>query len=247
MSSYLRCLVVATIVLPGMMAHGGVSLCQNDASCVCVWWTHSTGYYEEVRCPSDASWWDPSQPWEYRWGDGTWGGPGVPPTNDPSLGCPIPEAFESEFLSAKGDAIIALKGDRDWDPIRNKPIWVPNACSDLFYGSGFEENGSFLLGNYIDFRYGEGVAHPDTGQIPCDDPGTAAWTFGPLDSRPHSRNVMLCGSFFASNYNDRINILIHEGLHVAGQGEAPPSGPGNPLGPPTPEDLYQTIKDACNL
>ncbi|HEX2836344.1 MAG TPA: hypothetical protein VHW00_25290 [Thermoanaerobaculia bacterium] len=116
------------------------SLCGETGECVCITWIAGGSATVEVRCPSNSStpsgWTQTGDPKDADGSDGSFGGNGqkqTPPSQLP--GMPTNSATSIKLNPARTDAIKKLKGDQDFDDSTGKPIFTPNACSDLFLNS----------------------------------------------------------------------------------------------------------------
>lgn len=224
----------------GIDVRGSVNQCGPANQCLCIYWTTSAGGYLEERCPSDSGWTTqpvvPPIP-----GYGTWGGDGTA-TNPPTApGSPLPAGELSyEVGSANSAAARKVHGDRVYDDLSGKYIYEPTPCTDLFYGSKFNEDGWSLLNYYISYRYGEGV-RDSHGSVPCAS-GAAAWT----ECCNYQKYVFICDAFKNMSASTQQAILIHEAMHVAGQLEdgSSTSGPGDP---PNTSEITSTVRAACGM
>ncbi len=119
-------------------------------------------------------------------------------------------------------------------------LGAPTSCSMLFDNSPLGMSGVEILNGYVVFRRGEGVTHGSNVK-PCENPTTGAWT----TCCNHDRVIFLCDRFAGFATSFAATLLIHEGLHVAGQLEdtSPSTGPGDP---PTAGQLTSAVEAACS-
>jgi hypothetical protein len=173
---------------------------------------------------------------------GSWGGTGTP-RNAPS---PLPgkvldPALSRDVTYANGRAVTKLRGEKVIDAGTPKGTWVPTPCTDLFLNSPLGETGASILGGYVVYRDGTGVKDT-TGVDRCATGASAAWTICCL----HDPVVYICPiPFGQSSVDDRIKVLIHEGMHVGGQLEDKnvTVGPGDP---PNTSQINEVVAKACN-
>jgi hypothetical protein len=224
--------VVLLVVAPPAVA-ATVQQCGSQGECICIYWVYSTGEYLEKRCPGDAGIVDDPATTAAAAGEGTWTR-GTPTNPSTAPGTPLAGALLTAVDNANASAVRKTHGDRIFDEGSSTYYYVPNECSELFDGSEFNDNGSYLLRSYIQYRDGEGVE--SGGRTPCSE-GAAAWT----TLGNHSKYVFICPSFLNMTSSDRTARLIHEALHVAGQREDEDSS----TLPPSDNKITTAVKEAC--
>lgn len=232
-------LLVVT-VFPASPALANVSVSVCNQTCICIYWDGPTSSTVEVRCTGDAGWAPggatPSSPVP---GDGSWGG--GTPTSSTAPGMPLSGDLYMAVSQANTAAKNAVRGDQQYSP-ELKWYYVPNACTKLFYGSTYSQDGYQLLNGYITYRNGEGVRDPNNAnRIPCNE-GVSAWT----TCCNHDKYVLICNSFLNQTGPNRTATLIHEAMHVAGQRETVGGNNGDQT-PPNPAQLTEAVKAACGL
>lgn len=234
MRSFVRVAVVLVFLIVAPLAMAAtVELCGSQGECICIYWIYNTGAYLEKRCPGDAGIVDdPTKPPPLA-GEGTWTR-GTPTNPSTAPGTPLSGALLTAVDSANNSAVRKTRGERIFDEGSGNYYYVSNKCSELFDGSEFNDNGSYLLRSYIEYRDGTGVA--SGGGTPCSE-GAAAWT----TLGNHSKYVFICSSFLNMTSADRTARLIHEALHVAGQREDEDSS----TLPPSDNKITTAVKEAC--
>lgn len=218
-----------------------ISFCGQQNSCVCIDWTGPSSSWIEVRCPQseDSGWTQDPTGETVNDPDGTWGGPGAEqPSDEP--GSPLSGSLLFSWNLAYNVAENRLRGDSNCC-LGGKPYYTPNECTMLFNGNPMGRTGKYLLTEYINPRRGDGVVGPK-GKVPCDNAGISVWT----TCCQHDPDVFVCSRFENQPRDFAAALVIHEVLHVAGQREE--SDPGEePLPPPTPAEITDAVREACDL
>lgn len=218
-----------------------ILFCGPAGQCICVaWWDFVTATLEEEapRCPPGQAPPPPPTPPTVN----TWGGPGIlPGGTNPAPGSPIPSGSSMESMWARGRTLAIEKVRRIREPGSSPPLFLPNACFDLFAGNPTGKTGGDLLANYIIPRYGQNM--PGS---PCSRPGVYAFSKSAATLGAHRPYVYLCDRFTESGRTSQSSAetLIHEALHVAGQLEDDDGsiGPGDP---PNSTNINDAVKAAC--
>ena len=210
------------------------SRCGKQNECVCIDFSLDGGSYIEVRCPSVGGW-VPGDTYSGEPADiidqtGSYQGNGrlldiIPRAQE------LPPSLNNYLGSIKPTSKTKLTYDKD--------------CKNLFEQSPVDKvsNLSGLeIFNKIDFRYGENFTMSD-GFRPCSIGATAF-----VDpNRMHEPQVFLCDKFFGQPKEAAAGILIHEAMHIAGQGENSSSGGADPWKDPHSYAIRQVVASACDL
>ena len=205
--------------------------CSFDPRCTCIEWTWSDSTEIEIRCPDEGA---GGSGWA-RGGSGT----EAPEIVDPGgsfrgngrLAGATPQAGEvtgdvkRKIERAMTDAIEAL---------RNIP-----ECAALFTNSPLPLDGVTVL-NKIKWLDGQHIQPYNR----CDEPdGRPAYYANPGQ---HVPQIYVCDAIEDFRDEAAATLLIHEALHVSGQGEdgTEAAGPGNY---PNALNISFVVADACNL
>ena len=204
--------------------------CGFDPNCICITWSWEAGSEIEIRCPDEVGvddGWSRNAPNEtpdiidpggsFR-GNGQLAG-SVPQSGQASEGQMI------KITEAKKTAIQKLQG-------------IPE-CAALFSNSPLPLNGVTVL-NKIAWLNGQTIQQYNR----CEEPdGRPAYYASPGQ---HVPQVYVCDAI--TNFSDEAaaTLLIHEALHVSGQGEngSSSAGPGNY---PNSLGISFVVASACNL
>ena len=205
--------------------------CSFDPRCTCIEWTWSDSTTFEIRCPDEGA---GGNGWARRSPTG-----GPPDILDPGgsfrgngrLAGATPQAGSAsqsqmtKIRNAKSKAIAAL---------RNIP-----ECAALFENSPLPLDGVTVL-NKIDWLNGQHIQPYNR----CDEPdGRPAYYASP---GKHVPQIYVCDAIRDFRDEAVATLLIHEALHVSGQGEdwTEAAGPGNY---PNSLGISFVVADACNL
>lgn len=227
----LLCLVLGQLfTLPSPVWSAKVEFCGQSGECLCISWKTNTGGYVEVRCPLERGWTNDILSWHGKRGTfvdqrGSFYGNGLPnPYTNPAPGGILPGPLAAAITRASGGAFNRL---------RNK-----EACDSLFNDNPMNLHSGFILNEFIEYRWGQGVTGPG-GTRPCDG-AVAAWT----TCCKHDPYVFICDRFLNLSSTDQELKLIHEGLHVASQAEDGTSSAG-PSDPPNSPEIDGSVLAAC--
>ncbi len=205
--------------------------CSFDPRCTCIEWTWNNGTEFEIRCPDEGS---GGSGWA-RGGSGTeapeildaggsFRGNGRLAGATPQAGS-ASQGQMTKIRNAKSKAIAAL---------RNIP-----ECAALFENSPLPLDGVTVL-NKIDWLNGQHIQPYNR----CDEPdGPPAYYASP---GKHVPQIYVCDAIRDFRDEAVATLLIHEALHVSGQGEdwTEAAGPGNY---PNALGISFVVADACNL
>lgn len=226
--------------------------------CICIEWATNSGIYIEVRCTETSGGggsgggWTPTPPpsGSIPDNDGSFGGTGAgiqPPAQAPPgtavpLGTPATR-LNNAIAAATGSAgKLRLRCHKD--PLTQVNMCWETTCTAMFLNNKLHMPGLQVAGSVV-FRYGQSYSYLKNGQpaFPCTN-GSGTIAFVDPNRGPHDRYIFLCAPFFDFGAADAAEFLIHEMLHVAGQGEngTVTAGPGDP---PNSNSITEAVSDAC--
>ena len=224
-------IIGAVLILPVLPTDALEAVrCSFDPSCTCVEWSWGSGSEIEIRCPGEGagSGWARREP-----------GGGTPDIIDPGgsfrgngrLAGEVPQSGEvtdgqkRKINRAKIRAIQALQS-------------IPE-CAGLFANSPLPLDGVTVL-NKIKWLDGQHIQPFNR----CEEPdGRPAYYASP---GKHVPQIYVCDAIEGFRDEAAATLLIHEALHVSGQGEdgSETAGPGNY---PNALGISFVVAEACNL
>ena len=221
------CAILLSLALPANALEA--VRCSFDPACTCIEWTWDSGTEIEIRCPDEGE-----SGWAHRSPTG-----GTPDIIDPNgsfrgnglLAGATPQSGEAsrdqkaKITEAMKDAIQTLQTIQE--------------CAALFANSPLPLDGVTVL-NKIKWLDGQHIQPFNR----CDEPdGRPAYYASPGQ---HVPQIYVCDAITDFSDEAAATLLIHEALHVAGQGEDGTShaGPGNY---PGSLGISFVVADACNL
>lgn len=203
--------------------------CSFDPSCLCIEWSWDDGTEIEIRCPGGSS---------SGWAQSSSSG-GMPDIIDSGgsfrgngrlagalpLSGPASQAQMTKIRNAKNKALAAIQKSAQ--------------CAALFANSPLPLDGVTVL-NKIAWLNGEAVQQYNR----CDEPdGRPAYYASPGE---HVPQIYVCDAIMGFSDGGAATLLIHEALHVSGQGEDQTAlaGPGDF---PNDVGISFVVAEACNL
>ena len=228
-----KVLALGTVLLWFAMPTEGVEAvrCSFDPRCTCIEWTWNDSTMFEIRCPDEGA---GGNGWARRSPSG-----GSPDIVEPGgsfrgngqLAGSVPQAG-----SASHDQMVLINSAMSLaiQKLRNVP-----ECAALFDNSPLPLSGETVL-RKIDWLNGQSVQQFNR----CTEPdGPAAYY---ADVGKHVPRIYVCDRIDRYTRQGLATLLIHEALHVAGQGEdwSPTAGPGDY---PNAVGISFVVGDACNL
>ena len=205
--------------------------CSFDPACICIEWSWNSGTEIEIRCPSEGA---EGDGWARRDPAG-----GTPDIIDPDgsfrgngrLAGATPQSGEA---SQRQMTKINNAMSKALDALRDIPT-----CAALFANSPLPLNGVTVL-NKIAWLDGQHIQPYNR----CDEPdGRPAYYPNP---GKHVPQIYVCDAIADFSDGAVATLLLHEALHVSGQGEdgSETAGPGNY---PNSLGISFVVADACNL
>ncbi len=205
--------------------------CSFDPRCTCIEWTWNNGTTFEIRCPDEGS---GGNGWARRSPTG-----GPPDIIDPG------GSFRGNGRLAGATPQAGLASQRQMTKINNAKNKALDAlrdipeCAALFENSPLPLDGVTVL-NKIMWLDGQHIQPFNR----CDEPdGRPAYYASP---GKHVPQIYVCDAIRDFRDEAVATLLIHEALHVSGQGEdwTETAGPGNY---PNSLSISFVVADACNL